>query len=1672
MSHPDPGLAGPATSDLAGTSTPAEAGAAAPRVEQNLEGWKRKLLDLSKRNRLLHFRPTKVSTVTVVDELPVEVFRQLYLDGRAMRFRPAPDRAAAAAPAGNGAPDLWDDADGEEIVEALLPPPEDEPAGEGRPARRHTDDWLQTTLTADRLNHSLRRIADQAQLTREEQGVNTLFLSVGMLHFYEAEASTDLRRAPLLLVPVTLERSSARSAYTLRATDDEALVNPALAEYLRREFGVQLPELPDLETGQDYDPAEWFGRLGGAIERFPRWRVADEIHLGLLSFQKFVMYKDLERHRDAFAAHRLIRQLATRSGRHMGLPADVQGLDLDREHPPESTAQVVDADSSQLRAIAAVARGHDLVLEGPPGTGKSQTITNLIARTLGEGKTVLFVAEKMAALQVVYGRLKGAGLGDFCLEMHAQKANKRSVVQELGRSLDASLASVRGNGSVAPRLQAVRRQLTEYAEAVHTAEEPLGLSPYRGYGRLAGLQDAPVVRLRRRADDLSLEQVEDAVRALRELAAAAGAVGDPTTHPWRDTTRTFYPTETHAEIEELLAGLGPKLRESIELAREVEAAFGLPPIRTLADVRRAADIAEVLGRSPGAPAAVLTSDAWNTAPPLALPLVETGRRAAGRRAEALSRFDPAALDRDHAAEIAVVERLHGAWWRMMSGDFRRVRKAWLALRRPGYGATLAEQAAHLREVDALRRDQAVLRENDAAARALFGSSWNGEESDWDGLTDYILWVVEFRSLCVEHGLREEAARAAVRPQPDLSRVEALQALAREAESLARSLEERVGWPMGYLSGGSEALTPRPPPPPRREACGLPPARGEGEGPAQREGVRALADALARVEELDRGFGAYGPWTAYAGAAAKVAAGPAAELVGPALAGEVAFDDLPAAFERAFFQKWLDAVVERRPALLGFHGLTHEQRVAEFRELDRRVLQENRDGLVNRLRERVQRRLLEPDVAPDMTFLRGQLARSRGHAPLRRTLHEAHRAIKAIKPCFMMSPLTVAQFLDPAEHTFDLVVFDEASQLPAEDAVGAVVRGRQLVVVGDPKQLPPTNFFAVQSGQVEPEIGEDGQPLFDDMESVLEEYMAAGIPKSRLRWHYRSQHESLIAFSNVNFYDAELFTFPSADTDRRSRGLQFVHVADGVYEGAGLNRVEAHRVADAVVEHIRTVPHLSLGVGTFNLRQQIAIQDELELRRRQDPSIEPFFAPRDEGGFFVKNLENIQGDDRDVILLSVTYAKGPDGRLRHNFGPINGENGWRRLNVLTTRSRLRMRVFSSMLGDEINLQQTSAVGARYLREFLLFAERGQLASITVDTAARTESPFEREVFQALTRRGLQVVPQVGVAGYRIDLGVLDDEVDGRFVCGIECDGAAYHSAETARDRDRLRQQVLEGLGWTIHRVWSTDWFKDPHGQIERLAERIEETRRRAREGASHSAGASPQPAGETGGGVAVGQQSETEGADTPPVDASLSEGTATVDETAAAAETGAGTPDTSPVEAGEYRVAQLRPRATAGGVLGAQDAALMQAVWEVAEAEAPVHVDDLAARIAAAWGEGRVGSRIAARIRQAVDAAARRGAVQLRGDFVWSAAGAVSVRSRAGQGIPAERIAPEEFREAVLQVLRARGVLPRRELTAAVRSVFGFARTGARLEEAIGGAIDGLLREGAVGEGSGGLGVRG
>jgi len=1577
-------------------------------LSATLDQLKLRLLDLSKRNRLINFRSKRSANIAIVDELPAEVFRILAVQKKAMRFK-----AIAKT----------EDADEDTADQDALPLPIDLPeVAEPQNHEAHFDLWLQTNLKSEALDNKLRRLADQAKLVIEEQGVNALFLALGMLQYFESDSSEIPLKAPLLLLPVTLERRSAGQPFAVRTTDDDPVVNPALSEMLSQQFGIRLPEVPDVTDG--LDPVPFFEELKKAVAGRTRWDVTAEISLGLFSFQKFVMYKDLERNRDLFEQHPLIAMLAERSGEGgLGLPKDVAELVLDKEFTPEETFQVVDADSSQQRAIAAVARGHSMVLQGPPGTGKSQTITNLIANALATGKTVLFVSEKMAALQVVSGRLQNAKLGDFCLELHSNHSNKKAFLKEVQRSLNNTLTAPAELPSIAARLRDVRASLTDYVQALHTKVEPLGWTPYRAYGELAAIDKAPVVPLGPGAEALTETAFEDVGRRVNDLATVVSKVGNLKEHPWRDVGLPFMGGETRRTVEQSIASTLEACQQFTQLSKTAVDAYGLPASTHVSDGQRALEIASVLERSPGVPEKVFASHDWQKPPDLALQLIDMGRRYVAGRQAALERFRPDVLEQDHSRGAAVVGRLGGQLLRMLSPEYREVRKAWLAMRQPGYEPSIQQQLVHLKEIETTRKWRSFLEDHNADGERLFGPHWRGTQSDWSALSAYLDWIVEFRAVYVKHGLGRQVADQVVHPHPDVTVLRQLAETADRVEIERLHLSTVLQWPNGYLA------------------------------------EKSVLDVARRVNELRTADGGFSDWRAYTAAVGKVQETLVAPIAERLVDGSLAPDQALLAFKRAFVEKWLDRVIESRPLLRDFSAMSHEARLEEFRQLDRRVLIDNQSRIQRVVRDRIQESMRTLAGTDAMRHLRTQMAKSRGHASLRNTLRISYPALQTIKPCFMMSPMTVAQFLDPRRHRFDLVIFDEASQMTAEDAVGAVLRGEQLTVVGDPKQLPPTNFFAVQSGQVEASPNEEGEATVEDFESILEQFQAAGAPSAQLRWHYRSRHESLIAFSNATYYDRELLTFPSPDTDRTVRGLQFEYVSDGVYEGNGLNRVEARRVAEAVIAHARQHPEQSLGVGTFSLRQQLAIQDEIERLRRENPELEMFFEPAPERGFFVKNLENIQGDDRDVIFLSVTYAKGAEGRLRHNFGPINGPNGWRRLNVLITRARLALRVFSSMHGDEIDLTKVTSQGARNLREFLLFAESDIVTPTRVDAEASTDSAFEDDVFRELSQQGIRLVPQVGVAGYRIDFGVLDDEVQGRFICGIECDGASYHSAETARDRDRLREEVLKGLGWQLVRVWSTDWFMDRKSALHRLLESIKRCRQTAQVADAQAAVDGTQSAAEH-------EPDETAHPDIGADRSGMVQHDFSVD--GVSPQLATTSPQTPYSRA--YLKSDLR-RVQQVGVLAANMDTLRYLMGQVVAAEGPVHQDDAFSRVAGAMGDQKVGSRITARLERVARDGQESGLWVYRNPFLYRRDGVINVRNRADSGIPAERVALEEYQEAVKKVLDAGGPCSRETVVTGVRTLLGFNRTGSKLQALIDQAIDLLIADGVVGHAAEGLGLR-
>ena len=542
-------------------------------------------------------------------------------------------------------------------------------------------------------------------------------------------------------------------------------------------------------------------------------------------------------------------------------------------------------------------------------------------------------------------------------------------------------------------------------------------------------------------------------------------------------------------------------------------------------------------------------------------------------------------------------------------------------------------------------------------------------------------------------------------------------------------------------------------------------------------------------------------------------------------GEVQADDAAAAYRARFLGRWLDAIYEQVPELRRFESETHARLAARFADLDRLIVDSAPQRVRSRLLARPDRPSLRTDAPPkssELGLLVGQVDKKRGHLPLRKLFAKISTILPRLKPCLMMSPLAVSTYLQSPDLVFDLVIFDEASQVRPHDAVSAIYRGRQLVVAGDQKQLPPSSFFE-KSAEEDAEADEDADDL-GDYESVLDVCCSLGMTRRRLRWHYRSRREGLIAFSNRFFYAGDLVTFPSVD-DADGDAIRFEHVPSGRFV-QGVNPIEARRVAELVIEHFRREPGKSLAVIAFSQRQQFRILDALDELRKSNPELEEFFREGRREPFFVKNLENVQGDERDAMILGVGYGPDDSGKVAMRFGPLNRKGGERRLNVAVTRARERMTLVSSLQAGDINLSRSGAEGVRLLRAYLDYAESGPAAlarSVTEADRRDYDSPFEREVAEELQRRGLVVHRQVGCGGFRIDLGVVDPEHPGRYLLGVECDGATYHSSATARDRDRLRQEVLAGLGWHLCRVWSTDWLRDREPQVRRVLAAVERAR---------------------------------------------------------------------------------------------------------------------------------------------------------------------------------------------------------------------------------------------------------
>lgn len=1562
-------------------------------VASKLEKSRQSLLDLSTRNRLLSL-PKRASgkLLNIYDELTSEVYKRLVSESKSMTFLPG--RMVEQDPS-EVAPD---DESG-----VSLPQPDDD-IDENGMAARHKDAKLQTKLASDKLQHRLLEMYYDARTFIEEQGVNILYLGLGQLKWFDRNAPDKERSAPLILLPVALERKSAAERFHLAWLQEDASENLSLAAKLKADFGLILPEF---KAGDDFDPTAYIDEVSKAIASQEGWSVhPDAIVLGFFSFAKFLMYRDLDP--ETWPANKRIdQQPLILAALQDGFPAKdaifPDNVHVDKILPVAEQRHVVDADSSQSLAIEAVRKGENLVIQGPPGTGKSQTITNVIAAAVADGKKVLFVSEKMAALEVVYRRLNSIGLGPACIELHSNRTNKRRVLDELKGARDLGRPKIERREELVQELSKTRDELNRHVAVMHARVKPTGITPFNVVGHLVRLHNFRLTglpSLLERPEAWTYEDVRTRKTLLLDYQQKAQKVGSVASNPWRGCGHLALLKLDADNLQEKIPGVQKLLAHLLSGASELANSLRLGTPSNISELEEQIRLSKLIGSAPLLDRVAVANAIWSNGLKELAQLVAVGTKFQVSNAKLKQSFVESAWEENLDPCRRQIAANGDSLFRFLMGDYRRALTTIKAHSKAELPKSKLERLTLIDDLIESQQLRKSIAEKEEVGRAAFGTLWGGESSDWGKLGEVLHWMKG-----QDGGGLSESFRVMYSSLPEPS------TCAQQGADVEKQLHLFHKAVTSLFADYKLDL---------KEAFGV----DEEDAINLTELNSRLASWIAESERLF-------DWMQYQSIRKEARALGLGELISQSENGAISLENIIFYFERAYYERLLKGLSNNLHELASFDGDQHTNKVERFRALDKQRIELARAEAALKHFEQIPRTI--SGIGP-MGTLNSEIARKRGHMPLRKLFKLAGEAIQAIKPVFMMSPLSVAQFLEPGSVEFDILVIDEASQIEPVDALGAVARCKQIVVVGDDRQLPPTRFFSRMT--TESEASEDDDESFiagaSDVESILSLCMAKGMPQMMLRWHYRSRHQSLIAVSNQQFYKNELFIVPSPYTAASGSGLRFNYVSNGMFDSGGsrVNREEAKVIAAKIIEHAKNNPHQSLGVAAFSLQQKIAIQDELELLRRKYLDVEPYFNSHPDEPFFIKNLENVQGDERDVIFISVAYARNSSGYLPMKFGPVSMDGGERRLNVLISRAKLRCEVFSSIKAEDIDLDRGKGKGVAALKVFLSYAETGRMSIVTREDK-EMESPFEEEVKAALESKGLTVHPQIGIAGFFIDLAILDQEKTGRYLLGIECDGANYHSSRSARDRDRLRQAVLEDQGWILHRVWSTDWFRQPEKEVSKILSALEAAK-------AELTARQERDIQRDVGKVQVNIVDRD--------DHSLIELAHTQNRTNAYHEANLAVP--KEVELHEVPVTRLA-----------------QIVQRVVEIEGPIHHDEVVTRIRTLWGLQRAGNRIRDVLEEAKKISMASGGVAAQGEFLDVPGRVVRVRDRSNVTSAnlrkPEYLPPQEIQEAITLVLVENLGGKKEEIPSEVAKKLGFNVVSSQLKEVIKNGLDVLHNNGRL-----------
>ncbi len=1262
------------------------------------------------------------------------------------------------------------------------------------------DGKLRTYLKKDPLMDALKVVYRKAKLS-VELGANTLFLTIGTLKWFDEEDKTKEYYAPLLLFPVELVRRSATSGYTLRGIEDgETMVNITLLQKLKQVYKMEIPWLNPLPlSGGMVDIRRVLDIMRDCIKEYDGWTVEETAFLGNFDYDTFMMWSDIHNNADVFHENPVVGSFLN-GVVDRSVNEDVQSSDdLDAAVTPGEIMLPISADSSQLEAIKAALDGKSFILHGPPGTGKSQTITNIIANTLYRGKRVLFVAEKKAALDVVYKRLEEIGISPFCLMLDTMPVKKSSVMERFKLAVNALRSdSNKQFIAEAERVRRLRDEIKTYMDSLHE-KYPLGLSLYDCLSLYCA---CPKENLQNEADVTSREFVpsaewllslrpEDRTR-LEDVVSqyiTACSICDISSNSF------FHP----------LCGIIAVNGSVAEIARALES---IDASKTLSDFNRS--LKTLLGETEDRfsryqteafieLAKTLMGAQCLTAELLSLgeddfrgleKTIECARKRDIISKEILGTYSRRVLD---LAPDKLRLEYDGALAKGAIGRFLSLRTMSKKLGIYSTGAKRISVERISRDIEMLENYAALTTELKCADLSkIFGKESADEITDGDYLYAGIAAARAInKSLISIYGRDKETIL--LRRKKICAAIQDGLTTFREYEGhCLKDFIESFDALMDGIYGLKSVI-----------AVKLPDDEVSG-------WVSSLA---GNVQSWKKNLDKLRDWNAYLKARSVLEKEGLGNLVEAVENDEIRAEYALVALRKGIYRAYAEYIISCDSSLSEFHGIMFEEKIRRFRDLCGKFETLTREEIINKLAISLPDFHKEASESRSISVLLKNISNHCRGISLRTLFDLIRDILPRIFPCMMMSPLTVAEMLKADAAKFDLVIFDEASQIPTCEAVGAIARGKAVVVAGDPNQMPPTRFFQADT------FDEDNA-IIEDLESILDDSLALSLPSICLKWHYRSRHESLIAFSNSMYYKNELMTFPSPD-DLKTKVL-YEYVPDGVYEKGGRrqNLMEARAVVKEIENRLSDPQKKSksIGVITFNIKQQSLIEDLLDELYRSNPALEKVAEECDEP-IFVKNLENVQGDERDVILFSVGYGPDKNGDVSLNFGPLNRAGGWRRLNVAVSRARCEMKVFSTLRSDQITVAETSAGGVVGLKRFLEYAEKGMdaIKESTIRKDATVDNVISEIAERISDKWGFKVDTNIGCSDYRIDIGIVEPGADAsRYILGIICDGYNSQTVRTVRDREVVQPSVLESLGWNICRVWTMDWVNNQEKVLNDIA----------------------------------------------------------------------------------------------------------------------------------------------------------------------------------------------------------------------------------------------------------------